>query len=61
VGVLRNERIIYSPPAEQRLEAGDKLVVLGAAMELERARALLKTVGDEALQDVQKSKTMGNS
>ncbi|ALC17262.1 potassium transporter KefB [Desulfuromonas soudanensis] len=61
VGVLRNERIIYSPPAEQRVEGGDTLVVLGAAPELELARALLKTTGEEAPQDVQKSGTSGMS
>jgi len=41
VGVVRNERILYNPTAELRLEKGDTLMLLGAGEDLDRAGQLL--------------------
>jgi len=41
VGVIRKERILYSPTADLRLETGDTLMLLGSAEDVDRARELL--------------------
>ena len=41
MGVIRNERVIYSPSAELRLETGDTLMLLGEAENFDQARLFL--------------------
>ena len=41
MGVIRNERVIYSPSAELRLETGDTLMLLGEAEDFDQARLFL--------------------
>lgn len=41
MGVIRNERVIYSPAAELRLETGDTLMLLGDAEDFDHARLFL--------------------
>jgi len=41
VGVIRQDRTIYSPPASFRLEQGDTLMLLGADDDVQRAAELL--------------------
>jgi CPA2 family monovalent cation:H+ antiporter-2 len=41
MGVVRHERVIYSPSANLRLEAGDTLMLLGEDRDIQRAREFL--------------------
>ena len=41
MGVIRHERVIYSPAAELRLETGDTLMLLGTEEHFHRARGFL--------------------
>ena len=41
MGVIRSERVIYSPPAELRLEVGDTLMLLGEEEKFNNAKAFL--------------------
>ncbi len=41
VGIVRNERVNYSPPAEQQLEKGDTLMLLGDQECIQKAREFL--------------------
>ncbi len=41
VGVVRQERVIYSPSADLRLETGDTLMLLGEDLDILRAREFL--------------------
>ncbi|MCK4536216.1 MAG: cation:proton antiporter [Desulfuromonadales bacterium] len=41
MGVVRHERVIYSPSAELRLEAGDTLMLLGEDQDIHKAREFL--------------------
>jgi CPA2 family monovalent cation:H+ antiporter-2 len=41
MGVIRNERVIYSPSAELRLETGDTLMLIGEEQGFQITRAFL--------------------
>jgi CPA2 family monovalent cation:H+ antiporter-2 len=41
MGVIRNERVIYSPSAELRLETGDTLMLIGEEQSFHNTRAFL--------------------
>jgi CPA2 family monovalent cation:H+ antiporter-2 len=41
MGVIRNERVIYSPSAELRLETGDTLMLIGEEQDFQITRAFL--------------------
>jgi len=41
VGVIRHERINYSPGPSLKLERGDTLMLLGETLDIERAREFL--------------------
>ncbi len=41
VGVVRHERVIYSPSADLRLETGDTLMLLGEDLDIRQAREFL--------------------
>ena len=41
MGVIRHERVIYSPSADLRLEIGDTLMLLGDQQDIQQAREFL--------------------